>query len=247
MDLAQRAGKAGGAAASVPIALIGALVLSFALWLIPGASIVLLPIHPYLTFVHEGWHALAAVATGGHVSQVHISTGNGGVTLLSGGATLLIASAGYVGSALSGAAFLALLPRPRALRVALLLQYLWLVAVGVLWDHDLNAWLYLIGFGITLYVLARKLREAWFAVAAGFLALQLDLAILGDLRTLLLINTSPFGQVHNDALVAAQASPLPALFWALLWIAIDAALLIWSLRVALGYPAIRRRALARQP
>jgi hypothetical protein len=247
MDLAQRAGRPGVAAARVPVALVIALVLSVALWVIPGASLLLLPIHPYLTFVHEGWHALVAVATGGHVSQVHISTGNGGVTLLSGGATLLIASAGYVGSALSGAAFLALLPRPRALRVALLAQYLWLVAVGVLWDHDLNAWLYLIGFGVTLYVLAQKLREAWFAIAAGLLAIQLDLAILGDLRTLLLINTTPVGQVHNDALVAAQVSHLPALFWVLLWAAIDAALLIWSLRVALGYPTLRRLAPTRRP
>lgn len=226
------------AGVSVRTVLIVALVLSVILWLIPGASLILLPLHPYLTFVHEGWHALVAILTGGHVSAVHIfGINGGGVTGISGGITLLIAGAGYVGSAVTGATFLALLPRPRALRLAALLQYLWLVVVAVRWDHDINAWLYLLFFGVILAVLATRLPERWFALVMGFLALQLNLAVLGDLRTLLVL--SVFSTTHSDALLAASVSHLPSLFWAVLWTAMSGLLLLWSLRYALDYRRLR--------
>jgi hypothetical protein len=229
--------QAGGV--NVGAALLVALVLSFLLWLVPGASLVLLPIHPYLTFVHEGWHALIAVLTGGHVSSVHIfGITGGGVTGISGGATLLIAGAGYVGSAVTGAVFLALLRHPSALRFAAFVQYCWLAVVAVLWDHDLNAWLYLLLFGAVLMVLATRLPERWFAIIMGFLALQLSLAVLGDLRTLLVL--SAFSSTHSDALLAASVSHLPALLWALVWAAISGLLLLWSLRYALRYGQARR-------
>lgn len=216
-----------------------AFVLSVLIWLIPGASLILLPIHPYLTFVHEGWHALVAMLTGGRVSAVHIfGVNGGGVTNISGGATLLIASAGYVGSAVTGATFLALLPRPAALRIAALAQYLWLAVVAVRWDHDINAWLYLGFFGLVLFLLGTRLPERWFAVVMGFLALQLNLAVLGDLRTLVMI--SAFSHAQSDALLASSVFPLPAVVWALLWTAVSVLLLIWSFRSALTYNSSRR-------
>lgn len=176
-----------------------------------------------------------AIATGGHVSAVHLyGLFGGGVTELRGGATLLVASAGYVGSAITGAVFLALLPRPRALRVAVGVQYTWLAVVALLWDHDLNAWLYLLGFGVVLYALATKLPEQDFALVMGFLALQLALAVLGDLRTLLFI--SAFTAAHSDALVAAQATHTPRIIWAVLWSIIALALMLWALRSALSCP-----------
>lgn len=227
---------------SVRFAMGIALGISVLLWLIPGASLVLIPIHPYLTFVHEGWHALIAVITGGHVSRVQIfgvfGTG-GGVTNINGGATLLVASAGYVGSAVTGALFLWLLPHPALLRGALAVQLAWLVVLAFFWDHDINAWIYLFVFGGVLYLLAWRLPHAWFAIAAGFLSLQLALAVVGDLRTLLVINLG--GTVHNDAQLAGQVSHLPPLLWALLWSAIAALLLFVALRSALGFGRGRPR------
>jgi hypothetical protein len=78
------------------------------------------------------------------------------------------------------------------------------------------------------------LPERWFAIATGFLALQLALAVLGDLRTLLFL--SAFSGVHSDALLAASVSHLPRLFWAFAWALIDGALLLWSFQSALAYP-----------
>ena len=125
------------------------------------------------------------------------------------------------------------------LRAAVAVQYMWLAVVAVLWDHDLNAWLYLLGFGVVLYVIAAKLPEQAFALVMGFLALQLALAVVGDLRTLLFI--SAFTQAHSDALVAAQSTHTPRIVWAALWSIIALALLLWAFRSALSYP--RRRGL----
>ena len=235
LRMARPAAATGVAAVNVRLALPAAFVLSLLIWLVPGATVLLLPLHPYLTFVHEGWHALVAVLTGGHVSAVHIfGVDGGGVTVLAGGAALLVASAGYVGSAVTGAVFLALVPRPALLRLAMAVQYAWLLVVGLWWDHDLNAWLYLLVFGAALYLLATRLPERVFAVASAVLALQLALAVLGDLRTLLFL--SAFSRAHSDALLAAQITHLPSLFWAALWAAIDGALLLWSFRMALRSP-----------
>lgn len=223
----------------VPTVMLFALLLSVAIWVVPGAHLVLLPIRPYLTFVHEGWHALVAVLSGGHVRAVHVfGVAGGGVTSLSGGATLLIASAGYVGSAVTGATFLALLPHPRALRGALSVQYAWLVDVAARWDHDVTAWLYLLLFGLALFALAVLLPRRWFAVAMGFLALQLALGVLGDLRTLLLLSLS--SGVHSDAMVAADVTHLPPLLWAIVWSAVAGLLLLSAFRLAWSASATRR-------
>jgi len=92
--------------------------------------------------------------------------------------------------------------------------------------------------GVVLAVLARRLPERWFAIAMGFLALQLNLAVLGDLRTLLVI--SAFSSTHSDALLAASVSHVPSLIWAVLWTVISGMLLLWSSRQALGYNRPRR-------
>ncbi len=223
--------------------LLVALGLSILVWMIPGASMVLIPITPYVTFVHEGWHAFAAIATGGHVSAVHIfGIRGGGITQIAGGATLLIASAGYVGSALTGTLYLALLPRPHMLRMAIIGQYLWLVVVVLLWDHDLNALGYLVFFGGALYALAAWLPERWFAIVMGFLALQLALAVLGDLQTLLFLSAT--SRQHSDAVVAAQVTHLPGILWAVLWTCMSGLALLWSFQLLLTYPGQHRPRIA---
>ena len=75
-------------------------VLSLAIWLLPLLRPILLPLQYYNTHVHELAHALATVLTGGAVEYVSVFANGGGVTLSAGGFGPLIASAGYVGSAI---------------------------------------------------------------------------------------------------------------------------------------------------
>ncbi|MCL4508289.1 MAG: M50 family metallopeptidase [Chloroflexi bacterium] len=233
------------ATVSTGVVLLLAVAISFVLWLVPGASLVLLPLRPFVAFVHETWHAVVAVLTGGHVKAISILgfTGNG-YTLTTGGNPLLIASAGYVGSALTGGVFLALLPRPNLARIATVALFIVLGVAGILWNHNLAAWLYLVCVGAVLYAAVRFLSDRVFVVLLGILALQLNLQVLEDLRYLLALSAAT--KAHSDALVASQLTGLPPLFWALLWSAVSLALLAGGLFVGLrSSPRRAARAVAR--
>ncbi|MCL4541247.1 MAG: M50 family metallopeptidase [Chloroflexi bacterium] len=209
-----------------------ATVVSVFLWLFPGAGIVLLPLRPFVALVHETWHAGMAILTGGHVKAIAIQgfSGNGD-TLTVGGNPLLIASAGYVGSALTGAVFLAALRRPVAVRVLSVVVFLALAAATVLWNHTIFAWLYLLAVGLGLYGLVRLASNWVFALIVGFFALQLNLQVLADLRDLVLLSV---GRTPTDAALAGQLTHTAPLLWALLWTAISLVFLGIGLRVAFG-------------
>lgn len=76
-------------------------------------SVVLLPLKLVVVLIHEIWHALAALLTGGRVEEIRLAADESGLTLARGGLYVVIASAGYVGSSLTGAALLWASARPR--------------------------------------------------------------------------------------------------------------------------------------
>jgi hypothetical protein len=62
-----------------------------------------IPILPLLvTFLHELGHALAAIATGGHVVALRVNLDGSGVCTTSGGIQAIVLMGGYLGSVLFG-------------------------------------------------------------------------------------------------------------------------------------------------
>jgi len=189
-----------------------AIIMSVLLSHLPLLNLAVYPFQLMATFVHESSHALVAMLTGGQVAEMVINSDLSGETYTLGGAALLIASAGYVGTALVGA--LLLLVRPRHARVAL-------------WGLAALAALAVISFHVTLYTAA---WGALFAALCGgaarwgslrivallqaFVAVQLGLNAVDALRVLGLYAVAG-GQ--TDATNAAAASFLPPLFWTILW------------------------------
>ena len=74
-------------------------VVALAFWESP----LLLPFRLFVVMVHEIFHALSALATGGRVLEMRTNLNESGHTLTAGGFFPLISAAGYVGSALLGA------------------------------------------------------------------------------------------------------------------------------------------------
>jgi len=72
----------------------------------PVALPFLLPLKLLVVFIHETWHALAALATGGSVDEIVVRRDQSGLATFRGGWYTVIASAGYVGSSLTGALLL---------------------------------------------------------------------------------------------------------------------------------------------
>lgn len=76
-------------------------------------SVILLPFKLVVVLIHEVWHALAAIVTGGKVEEIRLATDQSGLTRFRGGSYVVASSAGYVGSSLTGAALLWASARPR--------------------------------------------------------------------------------------------------------------------------------------
>src|SRR5947207_12587658 len=96
-----------------------AAVISIALWFIPFAEILIYPFRIFVTFIHEGGHAVAALLTGNSVQSLSVAMNASGETYTTQGGTcsrMLVSSAGYLGAMALGALLLALLRpavRPR--------------------------------------------------------------------------------------------------------------------------------------
>lgn len=80
-------------------------VVIFALWVIPGARVIITPLKLFTIGWHEFCHIVAAVLTGGTVVKVSIDPDVGGATIVKGGHPLGILSAGYIGSTIFGGIF----------------------------------------------------------------------------------------------------------------------------------------------
>src|ERR1043165_6729889 len=86
--------------------LLVAATISVILWFIPYAEVLTYPFRIFVTFIHEGGHAIAALLTGNSVQSLSVATNASGETYTTQGALIsqvLISSAGYLGSMAFGA------------------------------------------------------------------------------------------------------------------------------------------------
>ncbi|HEX8068740.1 MAG TPA: M50 family metallopeptidase [Pyrinomonadaceae bacterium] len=219
-----------------------ATLLSLALWFIPYASVLTYPFRLFVTFIHEGGHALAAVLTGNSVQSLSVNFDASGLTetLSAPGGTfarLFISSAGYLGAILFGALLLWLIRHrvkarfvlvgSAAIILGLTLVFGFLVPLTNL---SLQPFTVLTGLVISAGLLAAAKfagpRVANFLV--GFLAVQCVLNAVFDLKTLALLSLS--SNELTDAGNMAAATGLPAILWTLIWIGLAFLILSAAMR-----------------
>lgn len=197
------------------------MLLSVALWYIPGAHILAYPLRFFTTIIHEGGHALATLLSGGSVQRIAVFQDTSGVTLSLGGWPLLIYMAGYLGATLFGAVCLLLGRRPGMGKGGLVLMASIVLLITGLWMRPIGDPTARFGFAMGLFVgglllgAARFLSEPAAAFLFAFLSVQLCLNALFDVRNLVWMTTH--AQADNDAVFMAQTYGLAPWFWALLW------------------------------
>src|SRR5713226_1550750 len=94
------------------LTLLLAAAISIALWFIPFAEILTYPFRVFVTFIHEGGHAIAALLTGNSVQSLSVAMNASGETYTTQGgmfSQMLVASAGYLGAMTYGALLLVLI------------------------------------------------------------------------------------------------------------------------------------------
>jgi hypothetical protein len=230
-----------------------ALLASLLLWNLPFGGVLLYPFKLLATWVHELSHALTMLVTGVGVDRVVIYRDTSGLAYSSvpqgAIAKPIIATAGYMGTALWGAVLLVVTPNGRTARIALLVlagllctTALFVVAAP---KGDMFGQLATAGIGVASAAAGIALPERWRVAVAHFVAAQLCVNALLDIRVLL----RPL-QVVNGIYAGASDAHTMALstfgtqdnwavwFWSIAW-------LVWSLVVL--FVALRvsgRRALA---
>jgi hypothetical protein len=223
-----------------------AATISIVLSFIPYAEFLTYPFRIFVTFIHEGGHALAALLTGNSVASLSVATNASGETYTTQGGIIsqvLISSAGYVGSMAFGALLLILIRKAVAARIVLLACGILVFAMTMIFGFIkplfwVNAWSGIpftllaglfISAGLVLIAKFASARVASFFVS--FLAVQCVLNALFDLKTLFSLST-PFGPtVQTDALNMANATGIPAIFWTIVWIAFALGILWFAMRL----------------
>lgn len=225
--------------------LLAAAAISIVLWFIPFAELLTYPFRLFVTFIHEGGHATAALLTGNSVDSLSIATNASGETYTSQGGTIsqiLVASAGYLGSMAYGALLLVLIRRSVAARMVLIGSAGLVLALTLTFGLfkpivSGGAWS---GIPFTLLagtllslslILVAKFASARLATfLVSFLAVQCILNALLDLKTVFFLS-SPFAPaVPTDAVNMANATGIPAFFWAITWIAVALGILWLAMR-----------------
>ncbi len=226
--------------------LLAAAAISIVLWFVPFAEVLTYPFRIFVTFIHEGGHAIAALLTGNSVQSLSIAMNGSGETYTTKGALLpqvFIASAGYLGSMAFGATLLILIRKAIAARIVLLgsacIVFLLTLIYGFL--KPLVSWSMLSGIPFTFFAgivlsvgliaVARFASPRLATFFVSFLAVQCVLNALLDLKTVFFLS-SPFAPtVHTDAENMAVATGIPALFWTMAWIATAFVILWFAMRL----------------
>jgi hypothetical protein len=214
---------------------------SIALSLVPGGRYVLYPFELLTTWVHECGHATMTVLIGGSVESVTIAPDTSGLTHSRYPSSIvfgaLVSSAGYLGASFVGCALLAATRLRKTARWLLWLLGALMITSLIFWVRNLFGAAVVVVLGSALLLLGRFGRGAWAEGALAFIALQIALNALLDIRTLFLLDAG----VHSDAQSMADRFVLPAWLWAGAWMGLSvtmlAATLWWTRERASGSPS----------
>jgi hypothetical protein len=198
------------------------------LWRLPYVSTLVYPLRLLGTFVHELAHGLTALGTGGEFRRFTVEPDLSGLAWSAGGWRWMVSSAGYVGSTLFGGVLMLLATRGVPSRALLMIGGVLLGVLcaffvrnvfGVVTGLSLAAVLVLAGFW---------LKENWADGVLMVISLQLILDACNSL--VYLIRISGDDTVRTDALNMAQATGVPAVVWACVWMVFSQVMLFVVLR-----------------
>jgi len=196
---------------------------------VPLLGLVIYPLRLFVTFIHEGGHALAALLTLGSVERLIIYADASGVTHTVGGLSPLIASAGYLASTAYGAGLLMLLhDGGRAKAVLTVTAALILTLTGFFAANSFSLFIGIALTGLLMWV-AIGWSARWAHFFLSFLAVQCCLNALYDLKTLFLISATT--NIHSDAVNMQNMTMIPAIVWASAWTIISLLALVIALRI----------------
>jgi Peptidase M50B-like len=200
------------------------IVISF----LPIAENILYPFKLFVTFIHEGGHALAAIATFGDVQEIRIFSDTSGLTFSRGGFSIIIASAGYLTSTIFGAVLLLFGRNAKYAKGVIFVVAFLMLGLTFLFMKGFFGWI--VGLiivavlGVTAFVASPRVAHFFL----NFLAVQCCLNALYDLRVLFELSATT--REASDAMNMQRLTLIPAVVWASLWLLLSAGVLWIALK-----------------
>ena len=198
------------------------------LWFLWNSPIIY-PLKIFVVLLHEISHGLIAVATGGAIEKIVITTNEGGLCQCPGGSPFFTLSAGYLGSLLWGALILTAArwrnPIPRI--VAALIGAI-VIGVTLLYVRNGFGLLFGVTFGVVLIAVGSKLPVEVNKIVLTALGLTSCLYAVLDIKSDILDRP----EVMSDARMLAGLTGIPTLFWGVLWISAAIVFSVWLFRKA---------------
>ena len=198
--------------------LLGAVLVTGALYTIPLGWYIAYPLVLLSTYVHEISHGVAAALAGGQFDSFVIHADGSGMATISGTsgrfAVAFVAGAGLVGPAAGGAAFLMLASRPKLARVGLGVFAL-LSVVALIWVvRNIFGWFFVgvltVGCGAAAWRGTAQIVQA----VVAFLGVQLALSVFSRADYLFTeVAITGSGSHPSDVANMAEALWLPYWFW----------------------------------
>jgi len=197
-----------------------------ALWFLWDTWLVT-PLKLFVVLLHEISHGLMAVATGGTIEKILVTSDLGGACYCGGGDAFLTLSAGYLGSLLWGAALVLIAARigrgskwiTGAIGAAI-------CAVAILYLRNPFGLLFGLGFGAALLAGARYLSTLANQRILWVLGLTSCLYAVLDIKSDVLDRP----ELRSDARMLAEMTGVPTGVWGALWIGAALAVCWWLLR-----------------
>jgi hypothetical protein len=207
------------------LVIIGIVIFSIIFW----DSYFIYPIKFFVIILHEISHAIATIVTGGVVKSILISFDLGGVTQTNGGNSIIIASAGYLGSLVIGA-FLFVSAydiKIRKITLTVLSVVLLLSVVGYM-QGNIQVFFGLL-ISIFFFLLPRYLNEIIVSYFLKFIGLISSLYVLTDIKNDLLTTSIR----ETDAQVIEFLTGIPSLVIGFIMLVISLAVVYVVIRYSL--------------
>lgn len=202
-----------------------------ALWMVPFGVWIAIPLTLLNTHIHELFHALAGIGTGGRVEFIRVFSDGSGVTPVYAGSLPILAAAGYVGSGVVGALIIWGASNERGARLALgVLCAVLAMSMLLFVRGDAVGWLSGLVWVVALFVQARYFRGKIAIFTAQFIGVQQCITSLQSL--LILLQISAATERQSDAALLGQATGIPAIVWAVAWSLLSMSLMGLALRAA---------------
>jgi len=197
-------------------------IISFLLW----DTIIVFPIKLFAVLMHEISHGIATILTGGKIISMEINLNLGGKLESEGGIPFIIASAGYIGSFIFGAAlFYSAYNKNHSVTIISTISIIiFLFSVNVIEDFTFS--IISILSSILLFIISKYLPEKFSSYVFKIIGIVSCLYVLFDIKEDIFTKQT----LNSDASIIVEITSIPEVFWGLIWLSISAIGIILLLR-----------------